>query len=185
MVPSRASTRRHGINVNIEAALTNFDIFPHCPMSLTSDTTSVTSNFQAIFDAVLKDYTKKTGKDLSDLDHPLASKLDGCDSPDSILEIFREQAGEFDEFRKGDTKLFKWLNPIVNVLHTLTSNNVLGDSASSVNPTTFLFTIILATYTLLQGVSTCKGSPLRYPKPTIRTFVFPHLHPTPHHIQNC
>ena len=92
--------------------------------------------FQAIFDVALKDYTEKTGKDLCDLDHPLASKLDSCDNPDDILDIFQEQAREFDEFRKGDTKLFKWLEPIVKVLHTLSTNKVIGNSASSVNPAT-------------------------------------------------
>ncbi len=95
---------------------------------------SSTSNFQAIFEAALKDYTKKTGKDLCDLDHPLASRLDSCDSPDSILDIFREQARDFDEFRKGDTKLFKWLKPIVKVLHAISTNKALGDHVSTVNP---------------------------------------------------
>ena len=99
---------------------------------------SSTSTFQAIFEAALKDYTKKTGKDLYDLDHPLASKLDGCDSPDSIIDIFKEQAKEFDEFRKDDTKLFKWLKPIVKVLHTLSTNEVLGHRASSVNTATLI-----------------------------------------------
>ena len=102
-----------------------------------SNTTSTTSTFQAIFEDALNDYTKNTGKDLYDLDHPLASKLDSCDSPDSILDIFREQAREFDEFRKGDTKLFKRLKPIVTVLYTL-STKVLGHSASGVNPPTFI-----------------------------------------------
>jgi fungal STAND N-terminal Goodbye domain len=99
-------------------------------MSSTSNT-----KFQVIFENALKDYTNKTGKDL--LNHPLASKLDSCDSPDSILDIFREQAGQFDEFRKGDTELFKWLKPVVKVLHTISTNDVLGHSASSVNLTTF------------------------------------------------
>ena len=99
------------------------------------------SNFQGIFEAALKDYTMKTGKDLCNLDHPLASKLDNCDSVDSILDIFREQAGEFDDFRKGDTELVKWLDPTVKVLHTISTNKVLGDSVSIVSP---LFIIILA-----------------------------------------
>lgn len=109
-----------------------------CPMSSTSNTTSTASNFQAIFDAALKDYTKKTGKDLSDLDHPLASKLDTCDTPDSIINIFQEQAREFGEFRKGDTKLLKWLKPIVKILHPISTNKVLSDSVSSVNPAAFI-----------------------------------------------
>ena len=108
-------------------------------MSLTSNTsytTSTASNFHAILNAALKDYAKKTGRDLCDLDHPLASKLDSCDSPDDILDIFQEQAREFDEFRKGDATLVQWLKPVVKVLHTLTTNEVLGSSASSVNPAT-------------------------------------------------
>jgi hypothetical protein len=154
----------------------------HCPMSSTSNTTSATSNFKAIFDAALKDYTKRTGKDLCDLDHPLASKLDSCDSPDSILNIFQEQAKEFGEFRKGDTKLFKWLKPTVEVLHTISTNKVLGHSASSVNPATLSSFLPL---TLSQGVSTCKGRLLRHPNPSIRAFLPPYLYPTPHHTQNC
>jgi hypothetical protein len=116
----------------------NIRYLPHCPMSSTSNTTSATSNFKAFFDAALKDYTKKTGKDLCDLDHPLASKLDSCDSPDSILNVFQEQAREFGEFRKGDTKLLKWLKPIVKILHPISTNKVLGDSVSSVNPAAFI-----------------------------------------------
>ena len=119
---------------NVYTPLHNIPYLLHFPMCSTSNTTSTTSTFQAIFDAALKDYTKKTGKDLYDLGHPLASKLDSCDGPDSILDIFREQAREFDEFRKGDTKLFKWLKPIVKVLHTISTNDVLVHSASSVNP---------------------------------------------------
>jgi hypothetical protein len=106
-------------------------------MSSTSNTTTPTTpSFQAIFDAALKDYSKKTGKDLCNLDHPLTSILDSRNSPDAILDIFREQATEFGEFRKGDTKLFNWLKPIVKILHTISTNKVLGDSAGSVNPAT-------------------------------------------------
>ena len=86
----------------------------------------------------MKDYTEKTGKDLFDLDHPLASRLDAFDSPNSILDIFREQVREFDESKKGDTKLFEGLKPIVTVLYILSTNEVLGHSASGVNPPTFI-----------------------------------------------
>jgi hypothetical protein len=116
----------------------NTRYLPHCHMSSISNTTSTTSNFWAIFDAALKDYTKKTGRDLCDLDHRLASKLDSCDNPDSILNVFREQAREFGEFKNGDTKLLKWLKPIVKTLHTISTNKVLGYSASSVNLATFI-----------------------------------------------
>ena len=83
---------------------------------MSSASTTASSNFQAIFNSALVEYTKQTGKDLRN--HPLASEIDSCDSADSIANIFKEQAKKFDEFRKGDsTKLVKWLEPVVKVLH--------------------------------------------------------------------
>jgi hypothetical protein len=102
----------------------------------TSNTVSTSSNFEPIFNTALVEYTKKTGKDLRH--HPLADKIDSCDSADSILDIFQEQAETFDEFRKGDTKLFKWLRPVVEVLHALSTNEVLKDTVSHVSPGTHL-----------------------------------------------
>jgi hypothetical protein len=61
-----------------------------------------------------------------------------------------------------------------------------SDSVSSVNPArAATFIIILATDTPSQGVSTHKGSPLRYPNPSTGAFLPPYLLLTPHHIQNC
>jgi hypothetical protein len=71
-----------------------FTIIP-CPISITPSTSS---NFEALFNATLAKYTKQTGNDLRN--HPLASRIDSCDSPDSILDIFQEQARAFKEFRK-------------------------------------------------------------------------------------
>jgi hypothetical protein len=62
----------------------------------------------------LTEYTKWTGKDPRN--HPFASKIDIWDSPESILDIFQEQAQAFDEFRNGDAKLVEWLKPVVGVL---------------------------------------------------------------------
>lgn len=102
-------------------------------MSLVSNTTS---SFETIFNAALANYTKQTGKDLRN--HPLASKIDSSDGPDSILDIFQEQAQAFEEFRRGDTKLFKLLRPVVNVLHALSTEDVLRHSVSHVSPTMLL-----------------------------------------------
>jgi hypothetical protein len=93
------------------------------------------SNFETVFNAALAKYTKQTRKDLRN--HPLAAIIDGCDGPDSILDIFQQQSLAFDEFRKGDTKLFKWLRPVVNVLYALSTNAVLSNSSSLVSPATF------------------------------------------------
>ena len=87
-------------------------------------TASTSSNYEMLFNAALAKYTKETGIDLRG--HPLTTRIDSCDSPDSILDIFREQSRAFDEFRTGDTKLFKLLGPVVNVLHALSTNAVLS-----------------------------------------------------------
>jgi hypothetical protein len=78
-------------------------------MSSTPDTSTSSSHFQAIFNAALAKYSEQTKMDL--LNHPLTSKIKACDSAESTLAIFREQAKRFDKFRNGDHKLFKWLRP--------------------------------------------------------------------------
>ena len=97
-------------------------------------------NFEAIFNAALTEYTKRTGKDLRN--HPLASKIDSCDNPESILEVFKEQARAFDEFRKGDTKLFKCLRPVVDVLHAITANESFSNKVSHVSPATTVLLLL-------------------------------------------
>jgi hypothetical protein len=103
-------------------------------MSSASNTTFTLFNFEAIFNAALTEYTNRTGKDLRN--HPLASKIDSCDNPDSILDIFKDQAQAFDKFRKDDARLFKWLRPVVNVLHAISANQAFGNRASHVSPAT-------------------------------------------------
>lgn len=121
-------------------------------MSSAPDTTS--SNFEALFDAALERYTKQTGKDL--LNHPLVHRIDGCNSPNSILEILQEQAQMFDQFRNGDTKLIKWLQPVVNGVHSLSTSASLNAGASLVSPTNFV--IICQVYLNVQtlGIPTCQ-----------------------------
>ena len=107
----------------------------------TSNTASTSSNFETIFNAALDEYTKKTGKDLRN--HPLADKIDECDSADSILVIFQEQAEAFDKFRNGDAELFKWLKPVVKVLHALCTNDALKDTVTHVSRGTLLNIVLL------------------------------------------
>ena len=97
---------------------------------MSSNTAFTSSNFDTLFNAALAEYTKKTGKDLRN--HPLASKINSCNSTDSILHIFQEQAEKFDEFRKGNKKLFNWLGPIIKVLHAFSTNEILKDTVSHV-----------------------------------------------------
>jgi hypothetical protein len=78
-----------------------------------------TSKFTVIFEAAANEYKTLTGQDLGT--HPVALALEGCNSPDSVLEVFREQAHAFDKFRKGDDKLMAWLTPIVTILFTFSA----------------------------------------------------------------
>ena len=74
-------------------------------------------NFQIILNNALKAYEKRTKMDL--LAHPLAVELEDCNSPAAILAVLHRQAQELDPSPSSDDRWTKWLNPTVNVLHTL------------------------------------------------------------------
>ena len=70
-----------------------------------------------------------TKKDLAT--HPLAAVIEGFNSPDAILSVFRKQASAFDKFRKGDDKLMEWLTSIVKILYTF--SEILGEGVGLVS----------------------------------------------------
>ena len=92
-------------------------------------TASSSSTLQTIFVASLKEYEKKTKKDI--LTHPLMAQLQTCNSPTEILTILRAQVQQFEQSTSGDDKLTKWLNPTVNVLYAFSS--VIGTGVGLVN----------------------------------------------------
>jgi len=99
-------------------------------MSASNQTTDPSiSNFTAIFDAASHEYKALTKQDLAT--HPFAAALQGYNSPDSILNVFRDQAQAYDKFRKGDDKLMEWLTPIVNILFTF--SETLGEGVGLVS----------------------------------------------------
>ena len=104
-------------------------------MSTRKQTTSPSnsSNFTKIFDTAVDEYKKLTKEDLRT--HPFTTAFDICNTPDTILDVFRGQAQAFDSFRKGDDKLMRWLNPTVQVLFTLSAT--LGEGIGLVR-TSFL-----------------------------------------------
>ncbi|KAH9165972.1 hypothetical protein EDB89DRAFT_261326 [Lactarius sanguifluus] len=77
------------------------------------------SNFQTVFHASLRAYEKQTKKDL--LSHPLAARLDSCDSPAAILAVLQDQVQEFEQSQSVDERLTKWLDPTVNVLYAFSA----------------------------------------------------------------
>ena len=93
-------------------------------MSQTQRTASGSSSFNSLFDAALKDYEKKTKKDL--LTHPLATQLQNCYSTTAILSILQQQVQQFDHHRHINERLTKWLNPTVNVLYAFSATLGLG-----------------------------------------------------------
>ncbi|KAH9179310.1 hypothetical protein EDB89DRAFT_1901306 [Lactarius sanguifluus] len=77
------------------------------------------TSFQPILDAALTDYSNQVGIDLAS--HPIADSLRSCGSPDDVLKLLEDKANEFKDFRDGNRKLLDWLNPVVNVVHTLST----------------------------------------------------------------
>ena len=112
--------------------------------------TSSTSNFIAIFEAASKEYKKLTKQDLKT--HPFSVEFDGCDSPDAVMSIFRKHAEIFDEIRKGDERLMKWLDPMVNILFTFSA--VIGEGVGLVS----LHGVYSShtTTDIFSGILTCK-----------------------------
>ncbi len=91
--------------------------------------------FLAVFEAALEEYMKKTTMDLKT--DSLFTKLQDCNSSDSVLDILQEQADAFEQFREGDGKvqLMKRLKPFVDVLLWLSDNDYLKASLGSVRLT--------------------------------------------------
>jgi len=103
----------------------------HMPSTRNHSETS-SANFEALLNEALTKYTEKTGKNLRD--HPLASNIDRCNSAESFLAIFQQQAQDFDEFRNGDSKLIEWLRPVVDGLLFLSNSGVVDTVADIVSP---------------------------------------------------
>jgi len=78
--------------------------------------TSSSANYQVIIDNALEAYKKETGNDLSS--DPLLRRLESCNSPDTVLDILREQIPGFDQ---SGSRLTRWVKPTVNVLYTISS----------------------------------------------------------------
>ena len=119
------------------------------PLMSHNHSSFTSSNFQLIFDNALKTYKTCTKRDL--LKHPLADRLQACNSPSSILAVLQEQVQELNESRRGDTK---WLDPTVNVL--LAFSETLGEGVGSVCFRTFPSPRSALSY-LFEGISARKG----------------------------
>ena len=77
-----------------------------------------------LFEAALQDYETMTGIVLAK--HPLAERLQECQSIESITAVLHEQTQAFDEFR-GKEKVMKLLKNAVSVLYKLSAGAKLGE----------------------------------------------------------
>jgi hypothetical protein len=134
----------------------------------TQTTDSSTSNFTAIFDAASQEYKTLTKQDLGT--HPFAAALEGYNTPDAILGVFRKQAQAFDKVRKGEDKLMAWLTPIVNILFTFSAT--LGEGIglvslrSSISPQSYnhlFFQPFSPAKTIFTGIGVLLGVSLLTP----------------------
>jgi hypothetical protein len=76
------------------------------------------SYVQNLFEAAFRDYERQTGKTL--VNHPLAEKLQSCDTVESVTDLLREQT-ETSTGIRGKDKVLKPLKNVLSVLHKLSS----------------------------------------------------------------
>ena len=91
---------------------------------------SSSSKFKDVFDAALEAYEKTTKNKL--IDHPLATRLQSCDSSVTICSVLQDLVQQFDRSRSGDERLRTWLDPTVNVLFAFSAT--LGEGVGLVIP---------------------------------------------------
>jgi fungal STAND N-terminal Goodbye domain len=92
---------------------------------------SGSSPFQALFEPALQDYEKQTGITLAN--HPLAEKLQNCQSVESVTALLQEQARAFSNFREND-KITKSLKSVVSALSRVSATATLGQTIGMVCP---------------------------------------------------
>jgi hypothetical protein len=85
---------------------------------------STSSHLKVLFEAALHDYESQTGIALAE--HPLAERLQECDSVESITAVLHEQTQAFNQFR-GKEKVMKLLKNVVSILHKLSACAKLGE----------------------------------------------------------
>jgi len=86
---------------------------------------SESARFQALFEHALQAYEEKAGVSLTQ--HPLAIKLQSCDSVEATTGLLQCQAQEFRDLQ-GSDKLMKSLKTTVSILSKLSSAASLADA---------------------------------------------------------
>jgi hypothetical protein len=119
---------------------------------------SGSSRFQVLFESALQAYEEKTGITLSR--HPLAVKLQGCDSVEGITALLQDQAKNF---KKSD-KIIKSVETIVSVLTPLSFAASLPDTVGLVRHEALMFSF--TSLTIFTDIPTRKSDTGLYRCPT-------------------
>ena len=86
---------------------------------------SESTRFQALLEPALQAYKKKTGVSLAQ--HPLAIKLQSCDTVEAITGLLQDQAQAFDHLQ-GSDKIMKSIKITVSILSKISSVGSLADA---------------------------------------------------------
>lgn len=81
---------------------------------------SQSSSFQAIFESALHHYQIQTDTPL--VSHPLAEKLQNCESVEFVIAVLQDQARAISQFQGYNNRITKSLKVIVSVLYTLSAS---------------------------------------------------------------
>jgi len=86
---------------------------------------SESARFQTLFGPALQAYEKKAGVSLAQ--HPLAVKLQSCDTVEAITGLLQDQAQAFAHLQ-GSDKIMKSIRMAVPILSKITSAASLADA---------------------------------------------------------
>jgi len=118
---------------------------------------SESARFQALFEHALQAYEEKAGVSLTQ--HPLAIKLQTCDSVEAITGLLQYQAQAFRDLQ-GSDKIMKSLKTTVSILSKLSSAASLADAFGLVRqkglmPCLTSLTFYLQTFPPAKAIQAC------------------------------
>ena len=96
---------------------------------------SESARFQTLFEAALQAYEKKTG--VSFAQHPLAIKLQSCDTVEAITGLLQDQAQSFRHFQ-GCDRIMKSIRMTVSILSKVSPVASLADAFGLVRQKGFM-----------------------------------------------
>jgi len=110
---------------------------------MTHQSESASARFQALFEPALQAYERKAGVSLAQ--HPLAIKLQSCDTVEAITGLLQDQARAFRDLQ-GSDKIMTSIKMIVSILSKLSSATSLVDAFGLVRRKVLIACLISLTF---------------------------------------